>query len=205
MVCLLSEGYAMVEKFREQGYSVFVLKYRTGGRGLFPGPMEDIQRAVDYITKHAEHFGVKKTGYGVAGFSAGGHLAAMHAVNDDFYNPPGVVFLGYPLLDYENLKHRAILKRCLGKETEHDSLRQQYTPVNHLRQGGPAYFIWHCKEDPICGAQYSITFAQKARELQIPCRLELMDGGVHGLGTGDNSVAEGWVGRALDFWRENSL
>ena len=40
------------------GYPVFVLRYRIGMKASNNAPLQDVVRAVQYITEHAGQFGV---------------------------------------------------------------------------------------------------------------------------------------------------
>ena len=54
-----------------------VLKYRHGG-GLHehPIPLSDAQRALRIMRSHADEWNIQSDRIGIAGFSAGGHLAS---------------------------------------------------------------------------------------------------------------------------------
>lgn len=52
--------------------------------------------------------------------------------------------------------------------------------------------IWNSRE-----------FAEKLESLGVPHEYELVAAGGHGYGLGTDTPAEGWVERALDFWRRS--
>ena len=61
----------------EQGYAVFVLRYRIGTEAGNNAPMDDLGRAIQFITANAETFGVQPEGYALLGYSSGGQIAGV--------------------------------------------------------------------------------------------------------------------------------
>lgn len=54
----LNEGIAVAAQLNKMGYSVFVLRYRIWWDISNNGPLQDLGRAVQFITNHAQQFGV---------------------------------------------------------------------------------------------------------------------------------------------------
>ncbi len=44
---------------------------------------------------------------------------------------------------------------------------------------------------------------QRLQELNIPAKIEVFEGLSHGFGLGENTIAEGWINRAVEFWEQN--
>lgn len=65
------------------GYVTASIRYRLSGEAAFPANVEDAKCAVRWMRAHAHEIGLDPARIGVAGNSAGGHLAAMVA------NTPG--------------------------------------------------------------------------------------------------------------------
>ena len=55
----IREGISTAWQMNQMGYTTFVLRYRIGIRAGGNAPMEDVARAVQYITAHAEQFDVQ--------------------------------------------------------------------------------------------------------------------------------------------------
>ena len=55
----MREGVSTAEWLNELGYTCFVLRYRIGDQAADNAPLEDVSRAVRYITEHAEQFHVQ--------------------------------------------------------------------------------------------------------------------------------------------------
>ena len=60
----LKECISTAYQLHQKGYAVFVMRYRAYPDNDNNGPMEDIARAVKYITGHAQQFGVQTESYG---------------------------------------------------------------------------------------------------------------------------------------------
>jgi acetyl esterase/lipase len=83
------EGEEVASWLNSLGVTGIVLKYRVPRRPDQPkdqpppGPLQDAQRALSLVRRHAPEWGIDPKRIGILGFSAGGHLAAATAVNFD--------------------------------------------------------------------------------------------------------------------------
>ncbi len=68
-----------------RGYIVANVYYRTSDQGKFPAQVVDIKTAIRFLRANADKYGIDPEHIAVYGRSAGGHVAAMVAMNtDDF-------------------------------------------------------------------------------------------------------------------------
>lgn len=86
------EGRDIAEWVNSLNVTAFVLKFRLPGEGWDNGadvPLQDGQRALRLIRKHAAAWGVDPAKLGVFGFSSGGHTAAMFGTfyRESVYEP----------------------------------------------------------------------------------------------------------------------
>lgn len=99
--------------YNAAGFHAVVLRYGVDEHAIMPGPIEDLAYAVDLIHSNADNYYIDKNNIFIAGFSAGGHLAASLAVfwNDENILPeykrkghikPKGVILGYPVIDLKS-------------------------------------------------------------------------------------------------------
>ncbi len=83
----LKNGDAYINGIRDSlvdaGFTVFVPNTRMSPEHRFPGPVNDVQRAVRFVRFNAQRFGIEPYPLGAVGHSSGGHLAAMAGVLDD--------------------------------------------------------------------------------------------------------------------------
>jgi len=88
MLCLGHEGYDLGQWFADHGITAFVLKNRLARE---PGStytvdehaMADTRRALRTIRSRAKEWNIDSSKLGVLGFSAGGELAALSAMDSD--------------------------------------------------------------------------------------------------------------------------
>jgi endo-1,4-beta-xylanase len=88
VLCLGHEGYSLAEWFAQHGIAAFVLKNRlareTGSTYTIDGEaMADTRRALRLIRQNATAWHIDPHRLGILGFSAGGELAALAAMNSD--------------------------------------------------------------------------------------------------------------------------
>ena len=69
------ESANIAECFNRLGWHAAVLQYRVAP-AVFPAPQQDALRALKIIRASAARLGVKTDNLAIAGFSAGGHVAA---------------------------------------------------------------------------------------------------------------------------------
>ena len=70
----------------EAGYVVASIYYRSSAEGHMPDQIVDVKTAIRFLRAHADEYEIDKDKIGVIGRSAGGHLAALAAMNvDDFH------------------------------------------------------------------------------------------------------------------------
>lgn len=72
-------------QFVNAGYVVASMYYRSSAEGHFPDQIVDVKTAVRFLRANAEKFDIDPEHIGVFGRSAGGHLAALAAMNEDNY------------------------------------------------------------------------------------------------------------------------
>ncbi|MEZ6042223.1 MAG: alpha/beta hydrolase [Planctomycetaceae bacterium] len=88
VLCLGHEGDSLAEWFADKGIAAFVLRYRLAREegssySVDEHAMADIRRAIRYVRHNAEGWSIRKDRIGVLGFSAGGELAALAAMESD--------------------------------------------------------------------------------------------------------------------------
>lgn len=216
------EGRQVADWFTVRGVTAFVLKYRLGTRYLYPVPLEDAQRAVRWVRYHAKQYFISPHRIGMAGFSAGGHLAAMTGTSFDAGNPsapdpidrvssrPDFLVLGYAWIDamqpakpkkipsYEVLMHLP--------KSEWAALAAKYTPTLHVTSDTPPSFLYSTTDDNTVAISASVNFYRALVRANVPAEMHLFEHGWHGsgLGTGDLALDQ-WPGLLETWLRERGL
>lgn len=88
MLCLGHEGDSLAEWFAERGIAAFVLRYRLAREEgsqytVDEHAMADTRRAIRIVRSRAQQWHIRPERIGILGFSAGGELAALAAMQSD--------------------------------------------------------------------------------------------------------------------------
>lgn len=208
------EGTQVARWLNSIGVSAYVLKYRLGGRYKHPAPMQDVQRAVQYVRANAEQNGISAKRIGVMGFSAGGHLASTCATHfldakADATDPvervssrPDFAVLCYPVITMtESFGHGGSKRNLLGDNPDPElakfvSSELQVTPQT------PPTFLFHTAEDTAVPVENALAFYAACRKHKVPAEMHLYQFGPHGVGLapGDPALST-WKDRLHDWLR----
>lgn len=208
-VCSFVEGFPIAQRCVQLGISAFILQYRTGQYAHYPNPQEDAGQAVRFLLDNRERFGLKGSDYAVCGFSAGGHLAASFGTESLGYVRYGVPrpqaeILGYPVITMGDLTHGGSRQLLLGENHSSETVAEHWSVERQITGNYPPTFVWNCKEDNAVPAENSAMLEAALTRAGVPVHHEVFPGDVHGWGLGDGTAAEGWLDRAIRFWKENS-
>lgn len=125
------EAEPIALKLVAEGCQAFVLRYSVNPV-CYPVALHQLAKSVAYIRANAAHWNIDTNRIIVAGFSAGGHLAASLGV---FWNSealslsgfssekirPNGLLLGYPVITAGKFANRESIDNLLGKSTENSA------------------------------------------------------------------------------------
>jgi acetyl esterase/lipase len=131
------EGHAIAKKLQENGIAGIVLKYRLPDPVYVTHkeivPLQDAQRAIQIVRERAKEWGIRTDRVGIAGSSAGGHLASTagtHFREWQVDNPrktslrPDFMILNYPVISFaDSLTHRGSRMNLVGNISAEDMRR----------------------------------------------------------------------------------
>jgi acetyl esterase/lipase len=206
-ICTIAEGYGIAKELNEKGYSAFILQYRVGSDIRQPKQLEDLAHAVKYVFSHAEELGVDTRDYAFMGFSAGAHLAGCFGTEKLGYEKyglpkPGAIILGYPVVTMGEKTHEGSREFLLGLENiENEELKTQFSIEKQITDKYPPVYVWQCEEDGGVPIENSQMLVAALREKNVLCEYETFPGNAHGWGLGIQTAAEGWIDRAVTFWK----
>lgn len=195
------EGSEAAGWLNSLGISAFVLSYRTTTGADEPitekrwlRPLQDSQRALRYLRKHADKFALDPAKVGLLGFSAGGQVAAIHlTLNDASYNAidavdevsfrPDFMMLIYPW-------------RIADEATE--ALMPEITPSAKMPPG----FIVHTDDDKSSSLGAALIYLGMKKH-GVSGELHVYQNGGHGYGIRDrpDSVIGTWTDRGTEWLR----
>lgn len=209
IVCSFIEGYPVEKQINKLGYHAFVVNYGVGEHAAAPGPMEDLVAAIRYIFEHQEELNIDASHYMVAGFSAGGHLAATYGTEkwgcSKYQLPqPDVMTLAYPVVTMGKYTHEDSRNALAGINcTDMDTFIQDYSLENLITDTYPPCYIWQCSHDNTVPVQNSQMLVAALKKQGVPYRYKTYDSDAHGWGAAQGTIAQGWLKEAIAFWRKN--
>lgn len=174
------EGEEVAEWLNSIGVTGIVLKYRVPRRPDDPkdgapiGALQDAQRALSLVRSKADDWKIDPHRIGMLGFSAGGHLTAALATNNEkrVYEPidgidkvscrPDFAVLIYP---------GGVLEK--GKDTLRSDIR--------VTKDTPPMFFAHASNDPV-SVENSVALYLALKQAKVPAEMHLYASGGHGFG-----------------------
>lgn len=192
----------MYNTFCGKGYTVFAV--RPGSRTKFTAEemVENVKSAIRWVKAHAHEYGVDPDRLGLAGASAGGHLAALTVVTAEdgdvnardpyekfdthvaavgiFFPPTNFIEWGNGKPDFNRigsiLFHGGIDGRS---EEEIEAQARKVSPGLHVNGSTPPFLIWHGDADPLVPLQQSEFFVGQLKAAGTDVEFHVKEGGGH--------------------------
>lgn len=199
------EGHDIAKKLSEKGIAAFVVKYRLPDGTLMEnksiGPLQDAQRAIQIVRENADKWGIQKNKVGIAGFSAGGHLAATlgtHYFKALITNEkktslrPDFMLLGYPVITMdETFTHMGSRNNLLGAVPASE-LIENFSNEKQVNANTPPTFLVHATDDSAVPIKNSEEFRNALVRENVPVHLMIYEKGGHGFGLNNPTSNESW-------------
>ncbi|GAO41228.1 alpha/beta hydrolase [Flavihumibacter petaseus] len=200
------EGTDVAKVFTEWGVTAFVLKYRLPSDETMTdktiGPLQDAQRAIQYVREHAKQYLLSPKQIGIMGFSAGGHLAGTATVHFDdqkIANPlktslrPDFSILVYPVIIFNGeYAHKGSVEKLLGKEPTPQQLKY-FSLETQVTKKTPPVFLVHAKDDKAVKLDNTLQFADALDKANVKHDLYLYEKGGHGFGLHNPTSDVEWM------------
>lgn len=170
------EGFPYAVQINEQGYNVFVLKYRVGQGGRVA--TQDLATGISFVFMNRDMLGISTEGYSVWGSSAGARMAA-------FIGSQGVAAFGGDELP----KPAAVI--------------MAYTAHSDRSESEPPTFAVVGADDEIAPPSSMESRIAELRKIGTPVEYREFPAVGHGFGTGTGTSAEGWIKDATRFWERS--
>lgn len=219
------EAELVALQFCAMGCHAAVLRYSVAPEARYPAALLELGKSIAAIRDHASRWNVDPQKIAVAGFSAGGHLAANYCMfwkrdwvaetleTDTSVLQPNAMILGYPVITAGEYAHHGSFHNLLGDRYE--ELKDELSLECQVNRDVPPAFIWHTFEDAAVPVQNSIMLVEALAAQRIPVEFHLFPTGGHGLSLG-NWLTQGrsgfgvepscasWIGLVrvwLEHWR----
>jgi acetyl esterase/lipase len=173
-----------------EGFVTASLFYRLSGDSPFPADIEDCKCAIRFLRANAEKFGIDPERIGVAGASAGGHLAELVATADEHAGLegsggwPGVssrvraasAYYGVSdftvgAMQFQHHTGKVVVKLFRGTETEKPELYRKASPIFYVSRESPPLLLAHGDEDDLVPFVQSVRMAEAYRKASVPVEM----------------------------------
>jgi len=205
------EGFDMATFFRERGVAGIVLKYRLP-YGHHEVPSSDARRAIRTVRANAKQWGIDPRKIGIAGSSAGGHLASTAGTLFDAGDPgsedpieqvscrPDFMLLLYPVITMnEQFTHLGSRENLIGKGHDLKLVRKYSNELNVNEETPPAFLIL-ADDDGSVPPRNSIEFYSALKRFNIPAEIHIFQQGGHGFGMRQEGIpANNWPNLFIDW------
>lgn len=206
------EGEMFARWLSERGVTGIVLKYRLPNQHHVI-PLSDASRTIRLVRSRAGEWGIDPAKIGIAGFSAGGHLASTAGTHFDAGNAaaadivercasrPDFMILFYPVisLTHPAVAHVGSRSGLLGGNSP-QSQADHYSSEKQVTAQTPPTFLVHCDDDTAVPALNSILFYEALKKANVPAVIYIFGEGGHGWGMDENfEYYREWTG-LLETW-----
>lgn len=200
-----SQFFLQAEMFAACGAVAFCPEYRLkdAHEVTIAQQVEDARSAIRWVRRNATALHVDPKQIIAAGGSAGGYLALASAVlpNSPLDSVPNALVLFNPAIDFDQFAEK------LGRRRMEESLGgsiEAFSATPNLRAGLPPMILFHGEDDEKIPIRIARRFADRARELNIPCELVVFPGEGHGFFNRDPFIEQG-AARAITFLQAQGL
>jgi acetyl esterase/lipase len=195
------EGVQFAQWLNTQGIVGIVLKYRMPNKHK-EVPLDDAQQAIRYVRMHAEELGISPSKIGIAGSSAGGHLASTastHFTTQGISSRPDFTVLFYPVITADILTHGGSKANLLGDDP---SLSDVYTFSNEkqVNNNTPPALLLLSDDDTVVLPENSVRYYKALKDNGIMASLHIFPTGGHGWGFREDFAYHQQVKDLLGAW-----
>ena len=173
-------------------YGVISMNYRLirDGKNVYPAQLDDIRKALAFISSKAKKYQFDGTQFALIGGSAGAYLALQYAYAYDSLRQVKTVIDLWGPTDFTDKKVRQENKdadekvvRLLGVADPAARLAYDASPYHQLSAAnGVPTLLFHGDEDPLVHVSQSEKLYAKLTSLHIPTRFERYPHEKHGVG-----------------------
>ena len=170
------QGRPIALHMAAHGWVVALPNYRLSPRSAFPDHLADLKQVVTWAREHIGEYGGDPSFIAVTGGSAGGHLAALLALETDTHLQAAVPYYGvydvtnelgtrYGRQRLKHLMERMVIQKKYADEPDAFRQASPLLRVGEREPGGiPPFFVIHGRRDSLVPVAEGRHFAERLRE-----------------------------------------
>lgn len=200
-VAINHEGHEFAKWLNTKGIAGIVLKYRMPNKHK-EVPLEDAQQAMRYVRDHAKELGINPGKIGIAGFSAGGHLASTvstHYATSGTSTRPDFSILFYPVITMDIATHGGSRKNLLGDKPSRSDLHV-YSNEKQVGINTPPAILLLSDDDKVVLPVNSTLYYDALKQNDVPATMYIFPRGGHGWGMKSDFTYHTQMLTLLDMW-----
>ena len=188
-----------------EGFALASVSYRLTDKAIFPAQIHDCKAAVRWLRRHAQEYGYRAERVGVAGSSAGGHLALLMGTSGrvealegdvgesaeypstvqavvDFFGPSDFVLRGetQPERAYTEKSGSFALLGGLQRGSVTPAAERFASPVTYVSTDDPPLLVFHGANDQVVLLDQSERIVERYRAAGVDAKLVVVEGAGHG-------------------------
>jgi acetyl esterase/lipase len=177
-------GNSGAQMLANDGFVTASLFYRLSGDSPYPADVEDCKCAIRFLRANAPKYGIDPDRIGVAGASAGGHLAELVATADQSAGLEGnggwqnvsskvqaaAAYYGVSdftvgALQFQHHTGQVVVKLFRGTEKEKPELYRKASPIFYVSKDDPPLLLAHGEKDDLVPFEQSVRMAAAYRRV----------------------------------------
>ncbi|WP_085537102.1 alpha/beta hydrolase [Massilibacteroides vaginae] len=179
----MHEGVQVAEWLNKQGIAAFVLKYRMPNKHKSV-PLDDAWQAMRHVRERATEYNVRPDKIGIAGFSAGGHLASTvstHFAPTGTSTRPDFSILFYPVITMDIATHGGSKTNLLGDNPSISDLHL-FSNEKQVNNTTPPTILLLSDDDKVVLPENSTRYYDALKKNDIKATMYIFPEGGHGWG-----------------------
>jgi alpha-L-fucosidase 2 len=179
----------LLDLLTDGAWAVITVDYRLAPKHRYPAPVEDVERAVDWVHAHATELKVDPSRVALVGESAGGYLAALVGARAQGRQRVKAVVAFYAAHDQETWARHAgalagstqALYGLTGPDPAALKLLRAASPIHAVSAKSPPFLLIHGTADEQVPYEQSTLMCTALWASGAQCELYSVPGGAHGL------------------------
>lgn len=175
------EMNGIAAKLVSRGYVVMNVSYRSIPGYRYPAPVEDLRQALKWLRAHAAGLAVDPRRIATFGYSAGGYLGALVALQSGPANQRvrAIVAGGAPFDLWFYPGGNLIPTYLGGNQRQVPALYDEASPVNYVQRDSPPIFIYQGSADTLVRPEHALRMQQVCQLMGARCEVHWLRGRGH--------------------------